>query len=333
MPTFHVSVKLIAPSVLIGALLACSSPPDEFPGSNPGQNDPDIPTGFDRIETAVETANTAVESTEPGGPGTPGFNQPPLARAVFTFNDGDGTGLIPGKVISLDGSSSNDIEGDVLSYQWILNARPDGSNTSISNTTFPTAQLYVDRGGIYSVDLVVSDGNAEDRDSLEIEVDNANLPPIANAGPDQALTIGSVAQLTGTGSSDPEGDRLEEYQWTITSKPSGSGASLQGVGVQPALSPRFSVDKAGSYAVELVVIDENGLESVPDTVLVIASDVANPGGGSGGGCAGCSEETQRQVRQAWTVGDAANLGVGLLPLMALFWQRRREAQLAERSQS
>ncbi|MCK4341124.1 MAG: cadherin-like domain-containing protein [Phycisphaerae bacterium] len=45
-----------------------------------------------------------------------------------------------------------------------------------------------------------------------------NLPPVANAGPDRTVVAGSVVQLDGTGSHDPE-DRPLTFAWTQTEGP------------------------------------------------------------------------------------------------------------------
>ena len=50
-----------------------------------------------------------------------------------------------------------------------------------------------------------------------------NVPPLADAGPDQTAAVGATVSLSGAGSSDPNGDPLA-YAWTLLGKPSGSQA-------------------------------------------------------------------------------------------------------------
>ena len=78
-----------------------------------------------------------------------------------------------------------------------------------------------------------------------------NLAPSANAGFAQSVGVGSVATLDGSASTDLNADPLT-YQWTLTSKPAGSAASLSSsTAVKPTLTP----DVAGDYQVSLVVND------------------------------------------------------------------------------
>jgi hypothetical protein len=51
-----------------------------------------------------------------------------------------------------------------------------------------------------------------------------NLPPLADAGPDQTVLVGQTATLDGSHSTDADGDPLT-YRWTILSRPPGSSAS------------------------------------------------------------------------------------------------------------
>jgi len=90
-----------------------------------------------------------------------------------------------------------------------------------------------------------------------------NHPPRADAGPDQTVPLGATVALTGAGSTDPDGQPLT-FRWAFVSVPAGSGAVLAG---DTTVSPTFVVDLPGRYEVRLVVND-GGLDSAPDTVVV-----------------------------------------------------------------
>ena len=92
-----------------------------------------------------------------------------------------------------------------------------------------------------------------------------NLPPTANAGPDQNLYFGNVAYLDGSQSSDPKSHPLL-YLWTMVSKPSGSTAALD----DPyAASPSFTPDVEGAYTLRLIVNDGES-NSASDAVVINA---------------------------------------------------------------
>jgi hypothetical protein len=81
-----------------------------------------------------------------------------------------------------------------------------------------------------------------------------NNPPIADAGRDRRVLIGTVVQLDGSGSRDPDGDTLS-FSWEILSRPQGSAAALS----DPAsATPNFTADLEGEYRVQLTVEDGRG---------------------------------------------------------------------------
>src|SRR5450755_780925 len=104
----------------------------------------------------------------------------------------------------------------------------------------------------------------------------ANLPPVANAGADQAGTTGIAVNLNAAGSSDPNGTAIT-YAWVFTQRPGGSAASLSGAGTA---TPSFTPDLQGIYKAQLTVSDGVLSNSIVTTITVARANtppVANAG--------------------------------------------------------
>ena len=167
-----------------------------------------------------------------------------------------------GDPVKLDGSKSSDLDGDALSYVWRLVSAPAGSVASLTDAGSVQPSITPDVLGKYTVELIVNDGKV-DSDPDQVVITSANVPPVANAGPDQQLSLNATATLDGSKSYDAEGNSLT-YRWSLLSKPQGSTAALSSV---VSVSPTFMMDKPGSYTVQLIVND--GIEdSEPDTVII-----------------------------------------------------------------
>ena len=102
-----------------------------------------------------------------------------------------------------------------------------------------------------------------------------NHLPVANAGPDLTRAVGQTAQLDGSASSDQDGNPLT-YQWTLTSIPPGSQATLSDA---TAVKPTFVVDRAGTYVATLIVNDgvANSAADAVSVSTVNSAPVANAG--------------------------------------------------------
>jgi hypothetical protein len=98
----------------------------------------------------------------------------------------------------------------------------------------------------------------------------SNQAPVANAGSDQSVYVGSAVTLDGSGSTDVDGDPLT-YHWAFTTKPAGSSVTLSNA---IAVNPTFTVDKPGSYVVSLVVNDGFVDSSNTATVTISTINVA-----------------------------------------------------------
>ena len=101
-----------------------------------------------------------------------------------------------------------------------------------------------------------------------------NTSPVANAGTDYAVVIGTKVVLDRGKSSDAENDKLT-YAWALTSLPTGSKATLSSA---TDTTPNFTADLAGTYTATLVVNDGRvGSNEAKITITAEAAPVADPG--------------------------------------------------------
>ncbi len=83
-------------------------------------------------------------------------NNPPVAVA------GNDEETVTGLPVTLDGSNSSDVDGDILTYLWSFQSIPVGSGLSTlldSGTSAPSFTPDVD--GYYDINLVVNDGTVD----------------------------------------------------------------------------------------------------------------------------------------------------------------------------
>lgn len=183
-------------------------------------------------------------------------NSPPVAHA-----GPDQTVLVTQSVL-LNGSGSHDVDGDPLSFNWSFVSIPSGSGATLSNPTSSMPDFLVDLPGTYQVQLMVNDGNADSVPNMVI-INTYNSKPVANAGQDLTVPVGSTVILDGSGSHDVDGQSLS-FHWWIIAMPFGSTATIFN---PTTVQPTFVADLAGLYVAQLIVND--GTEgSVPTTVTI-----------------------------------------------------------------
>ncbi|HLF45838.1 MAG TPA: PKD domain-containing protein [Chitinophagaceae bacterium] len=190
-------------------------------------------------------------------------NKPPIAKA-----GNDKAIILPTDSVKLDGSGSKDPDGTIIDYNWKKISGPDA--TIKSSKTVTTAVNNLEEG-IFVFELMVTDnGGLSAKDTVKIMVDKVpvNYPPIANAGPDQALILPVTStSLDGSVSWDPD-NNITSYQWT---KLSGPAATISNAN---AVQTQLTGLVFGVYYFELKVTDAGGLYSA-DTVKVTVRVVPN----------------------------------------------------------
>ena len=202
------------------------------------------------------TVNDGTVDSQPDTVTISTLNSAPVSNA------GPDQSVFVNDTVTLDGSGSTDVDGNLLTYTWAFTTRPDGSTAALSNTAAVNPTFTVDKAGTYVVSLIVNDGTVNSVADT-VTISTLNSAPVANAGADQSAYVGNTVTLDGSGSTDVDGNLLT-YSWAFTTRPQDSNATLSDTA---AVNPTFTVDKAGTYVVSLMVNDDT-VNSTPDTVTI-----------------------------------------------------------------
>ncbi|HEY3402385.1 MAG TPA: gliding motility-associated C-terminal domain-containing protein, partial [Ohtaekwangia sp.] len=180
-------------------------------------------------------------------------NQPPVANA-----GADKAITLPTNSVALVGSGT-DSDGSINSYAW---QQVSGPNTATFNN--PLIASVTVSGliqGIYVFSLRVTDDDGDtDTDQVTVTVNPAppNVPPVANVGPDQEITL-PVNSVSVTGSGTDSDGTVSSYAWTQVSGPNTAS-------ITPANQPGVTFGNliAGSYVFRLTVTDNLGSKGQKD---------------------------------------------------------------------
>lgn len=152
-------------------------------------------------------------------------------------------------------SSDDDMDPiETTSITWFRNGFREGS---LDNATIVPSS-YLGPGQVWSVEVLVTDGEATGLSSTSITISNA--PPTAFITVlTESAYAGERIHLTGESSSDPD-NRIVGYQWSWSSFQAGQ-SSTSGTEVS------FLMPLSGSVSITLVVTDESGAVDEVTTVV------------------------------------------------------------------
>jgi len=194
-------------------------------------------------------------------------NQPPVAKA-----GPDESITLPTDSVLLDGSKSSDPDGTIVKYQWSKISGPSSFVIANSNSANTVVRALIQ--GLYQFELSVTDnGGLSAKDTVQIIVNaatNGNRPPVANAGPDQTITLPTnTVNLDGSSSSDPD-NNITTYAWRKI-----AGPATFTIANANAVQTQVNNLVQGTYQFELKVTDAGGLFA-KDTVQIVIKDLSPP---------------------------------------------------------
>ena len=217
---------------------------------------------------------------------TPVYEQIGTHYATFAVTDGQVTvsetitiavasGSNHAPVLSSIGNKSVD-EGDALSFS-ITATDVDGQSLTYSTGALPTGASFsgqtftwtpgYTQAGNYNVTFTVSDGSAQDSETITIAVGNINQAPVLAAVSDQGVNENALLTFSVSGT-DPDGDSVS---YSATGLPSGANF------VSGTFSWVPSFSQAGSYTVTFTASDGSLTDSDQATIVVAnVSDTTAP---------------------------------------------------------
>jgi Secretion system C-terminal sorting domain/PKD domain len=190
-------------------------------------------------------------------------NVPPVANA-----GSNQTITAPASSVILNGSSSFDPDGTIVSYAWVMTSGQGSVILSNSNTVMASVTGLTP--GTFTFQLTVTDNSgATNSDQVTVtvnpDVNKINLPPVAIAGSDTTIYLPvSSFLLNASNSYDPDGN-IVSYQWLENSGPNTAVASSMN-------NPEVDLGnlQEGIYQFQLTVTDNEGASST--AVIKISVD-------------------------------------------------------------
>ena len=214
---------------------------------------------------------------------------PPFAALVARAGP-DQDNVASGATVTLDGSGSTGSDSNrMVTYSWARTGGTAGGTVRLTDATTLAPSFTADtlNPGDADVEHIITltvmddQGSTEETDTVTITVTaptaGANMPPVANAGPDQLdIVSGAPVRLDGSRSSDRDGTFT--FAWERTGGT--EGATAPTLSDKTAEWPTFTADilMEGDpdviHIFTLTVVDNDGAMDT-DTVTVAVNAVPN----------------------------------------------------------
>ena len=196
------------------------------------------------------------------------YNNPPIASA------GADQSVNEGATVQLHGSSSSDVEDNILTYLW-QQVDSNGyaielSDANSADPSFVAPAVPVDADFTFQLTVTDSLGKSSDA-NVTISV-IYNNPPIARVGDDQEVGEGATVELDGSASSDVEDSNLS-YSWQQVDT-SGYSITLEDANTaKPSFTAPNPVSGYTNLTFQLTVTDSLGKSSDANVTISVTYNI------------------------------------------------------------
>ncbi|NXU43136.1 K0319 protein, partial [Drymodes brunneopygia] len=195
------------------------------------------------------------------------INQPPVAIASPKVQEVS----LPTTSTFIDGSQSTD-DVKIVRYHWEEIKGPLREQKASADTPVLHLSNLVPGNYTFRLTVIDSDGAANSTIASLTVNKPVDYPPIANAGPNQAVTLPqNFITLNGNQSSDDH--EIVSYEWSLSPKSKGKVVAMQGVRT-PYL--QLSAMQEGDYTFQLTVIDSARQRSTAEVTLIVQPENNSP---------------------------------------------------------
>jgi hypothetical protein len=229
--------------VLSGAVTGPSQPPDSL-----GSLGPD---GFIRDDGPRRDSTHHSVGCYEYGPADVN-NQPPVLNEI-------GNKSVNENSLLTVGVTASDADGDAITYS--VSGLPSGA--TFAGQTFNWTPTY-SQAGNYTVTFVVSDGKAQDSETITITANNVNRAPVLSSIGNKSVHVDDLLTFS-VSATDPDGDAVT---YSVEGLPSGAVFANQSFSWTP------SYQQADTYQVTFIASDGQAQDS--KTVTITVNNVNQP---------------------------------------------------------
>ncbi|XP_048468998.1 dyslexia-associated protein KIAA0319-like [Rhincodon typus] len=197
----------------------------------------------------------------------PRVNQPPVAIASPWIQEVS----LPTTSTFIDGSQSMD-DDRIVSYHWEEVKGPLREQKASANTAILHLSNLVTGNYTFRLTVLDSDGIENSTTAMVIVSKPVDYPPIANAGPNQAITL-PCNSITLNGNQSSDDYQIVNYEWSLSPNSKGKVVEMQGVRT-PHL--QLSAMQEGDYTFQLTVTDSAGQQSSTEVTVIVQPEKNNP---------------------------------------------------------